>query len=94
MKINRKPAQKSSTNCAQIEVKATVTSIFETIKNPHQEDRMTVGRWLKAAGCGCVKTSHRADARLRWPTHAVGHARCRVRSRAMTITLILNTGIN
>ncbi len=93
MKINRKPAKKSSTYCAQKEVKATVTSIFETIKDP-QVDRMTVGRWLKAVGCGSIKTSPRADARTRSPTHAVGHALCRVRSRAMTITLILNTGIN
>lgn len=93
MKNNLKPAQKSSTYCAQKEVKATVTSIFETIKDP-QEGRMTVGRWLKAAGCGCANTSHRADARPCCPPHADGHALCRVRSRAMTITLILNTGIS
>ena len=93
MKTNRLSASKGNTNCAQKEVNATVTSIFETIKDP-KEDRMTVGRWLKAAGCGCANTSPRADARTRSPTHAVGHALCRVRSRAMTITLILNTGIN
>lgn len=93
MKINRKPVKKSSTNCSQKVVKATVTSIFETIKDP-QEDRMTVGRWLKAAGGGRANTSHRADSRPRCPTRADGHALCRVRSRAMTITLILNTGIN
>ena len=93
MKINRKSAEKDDTYCAYKEGKATVTSIFEIAKDL-QFDRITVGPELKAAGYSRANTSPRADARLRCSTHADGHALCRVRSRAMTITLILNTGIN
>ena len=81
MKIKLKHAKESSTHPAHNEVKTTVTSIFEIAKGT-QIALTSASYWVKTAGCGRTKTL----------THAV--ALCRVRSRAMTITLILSTGIN
>ncbi len=81
MKINRKSAEKNDTYCAYKEVKTTVTSIFEIAKGTRIA-LTSASYWVKTAGCGRAKTL----------THA--EALCSVRSRAMAITLILNTGIN